>query len=311
MKDGYEREINYARISLCDKCNLYCQYCRTNDETCTNHHLSLEHVKHIIDALDVLSFHKVRLTGGEPLLCADIVKIVSYANSKTSINDIGITTNGILLDEYVDDLIAAGLKRVNISLDTLDRKKYQSITGFDYLERVMNNINLCKQNGLTVKVNIVLLKGVNEDEVEQFLQYGRDHHVQIRFIELMPIGDNLNFYKGKGQDLLAFFDGIDITQTNKIYGDVTRYYVYDGAYEFGMISAISNHFCDKCNRIRFTSNGMLRLCLHSDEEIDLKPFLSNSKDIAKIIKQNIVNKPLKHGLSEKNIAKKSMSKIGG
>lgn len=311
MKDGFDREINYARISLCENCNLYCQYCRTQDDICDSRHLQLNHVKNIIDALDSLSFHKVRFTGGEPLLCTDIVEIVSYANNKMNINDIGLTTNGILLDNYAKALYQAGLKRVNISLDTLDKLKYQQITGFDYLERVLANIDLMSSMGITVKVNVVLLHGVNGNEVEAFLRYGNDHNVQIRFIELMPIGDNLAFYKGKGQDMMAFFEGIDIVATDRVYGDVTRYYLYQGEYEFGMICAISNHFCDRCNRIRITSNGMLRLCLHSDVEFDLKPYLSNSKEIVKIIKGNIESKPEKHGLSDKRIAKKGMSKIGG
>jgi len=310
MKDRYNRVIDYARISLTDMCNLHCQYCRSEDyDDCSK--LSSNNVKHIIDVLAKLNFRKIRFTGGEPLLDSDIVDLVEYACIKNEIKDIGITTNGILLDIYIDDLIKAGLKRINISLDTLDRDTYKEITKLDVFDRVFNNIIKAREKGLLVKVNCVLLKGVNDHQIDEFLEFSKKYDIEIRFIELMPMGSNNAYATDKyisGSDLFKGY-----TKVPKKCGckDVADYYLGDNGIRFGLISPMSNHFCSTCNRLRFTSEKTMRMCLHSNNEIDLSGVIDDENKLLETIEAAIFDKPEKHHLQENELSNKDMSKIGG
>ncbi len=310
MKDKYNRKIEYARISLTNKCNLNCRYCMpTNQKECHSS-LSKDNYFNIIDSLSKLGFKKVRFTGGEPLLINYISELVKHS-SKT-IEDIGITTNAILLDRHIDDLVNSGLKRINISLDTLDKDKYKNLSGNDSLTKVLNSIKLAKDKGLKVKINTVLLKGVNDNEIEDIINFGIKENVQVRFIELMTIGENIEYLKEKYISYEDAFKNIDYKEVKKDSNDASSYYEYkDTGYEFGIISSMSNHFCNRCNRIRFTSRGMLRLCLHSDNDIDLNAYLDDSQILSEKILSCIVGKPEKHELLNNKISKVNMNNIGG
>lgn len=311
MKDAFEREINYARISITDYCNLMCQYCRSEDDDVTIKQIGFRKIKNIIDVLDRLKFNKIRFTGGEPLLSENIVELVEYANNKKSITDIGLTTNAVLLDKYAQLLVENGLKRVNISLDTLDREKFKSITKTDLISKVFDGINAAKKVGMIVKINVVLLDGVNDDEIQDFLDYGYENDIQVRFIELMPIGDNQDYIEGKQKTALDFFNNKDITKVVSDKNDVADYYVDNRGYEFGIITPMSNHFCQSCNRIRFTSDGKLRLCLHSNDDIDLNESLNDLDKLHDLLESVIKNKPEKHHLEDNELSTRGMSKIGG
>jgi len=309
MKDQYFREIDYARIGVTDSCNLSCHYCKSEDRVVNQ--LSGEQLKVIVDTLDKLGFRKLRFTGGEPLLNPDIASIIAYASNTENIRDIGLTTNGVLLDRYLDKFVNVGLKRINISLDSLDKKKFFEITKSNKLEQVLANIVSAREKGLVVKVNVVLMKGVNDDEIFDFLEFGRNNDVQFRFIELMPIGHNHDYIKGKQLSTTTLFKNYQKIEKRPNCKDVSDYYVDQFGYVFGIISPMSNHFCKTCNRVRFTSDAKLRLCLHSDKDIDISPYLNNQEQLLSIMVKSIIEKPEEHRLYDNKVSKRAMNRIGG
>ncbi len=310
MIDKFDRKINYARISLTSLCNLKCSYCAPYNSEKKN--ISLNFYKTLIDALDELKIKKIRFTGGEPLLNANIIKLVEYANNKENIKDIAITTNGILFDKYLDVLVKKGLNKINFSLDTISREIYTKLTGEDKFNIVIKNIEKAKKYGIEVKINAVLLKGITDKAIKDFLKFGYEHDIQIRFIELMPIGDNIEYYKKNYLSSEEVIKKLNCTlsEKNKI-DEVATYYTYENKYDFGVISPISNHFCNSCNRIRITSKGKLRLCLHSDEELDLLKFKEDKQKMYEYLKEQIYYKPEKHFINEEKFTKSSMVQIGG
>ncbi len=309
MVDGYERQINYARISLTNMCNLRCTYCSQYDGKKSN--ISLEFYKNLIDALVKVGINKIRFTGGEPLLNPNIVELVKYTKDTGKVSDICITTNGLLLDSHLDDLVKSGLTRINFSLDTTDKNLYKELTGSYEVDKVINNMKLAKERGLTVKINAVLLKGITDVGLHKFMDFGYENDIQIRFIELMPIGSNIDYYNKYFLSSEVIKDILKCESVIKYSSDVSTYYKYKENYEFGIISAITNHFCDRCNRIRITSRGTLRLCLHSDKEIDLLSFKDSSDDLFKVISESILTKPEKHFIDNKDFVKSDMVSIGG
>ncbi len=309
MIDSYERKINYARISLTSICNLKCAYCSQYDGE--KKYIPVQFYRNLIDVLSELGIEKIRFTGGEPLLNPNIVELVKYANAKDKIKDIAITTNGVLFDKYLDELIESGLTRINLSLDTTSKDIYENLTGQDKLEIVLENIMKARSKGLKVKINTVLIKGVTDVEVSKLLEFGDENNIQIRFIELMPIGDNLDFYNKHYLDSKEIIAALECEEVVSDKSDVATYYKYKNGYEFGVISAVSNHFCNSCNRIRITSQGKLRLCLHSDHEIDLLEYKDDKEMLGKVLSENIVKKPEKHNITEKEFAKSNMVQIGG
>ncbi len=309
MIDKFNRNINYARISLTNMCNLKCAYCNNGDEVNTN--ISIEFYKNLIDALVYSGVDKIRFTGGEPLLNKNIIELLEYTSSKKEINDISITTNGVLFGKYADDLIQSGLTRINVSLDSINKDIYSKITGYNELGNVFKNIKIAKEKGIIVKINAVLLKGITDNEVDEFLELGHKNDIEIRFIELMPMGDNIEFYDKyylSSDDVIKSLDCILVASEQH---SVAKMYRYKNKYNFGIISAVSNHFCSECNRIRITSSGTLRLCLHSDDEIDLLPYKHDKEKLQKIFVENITHKPEKHKINELKFVNKNMINIGG
>jgi len=310
MRDQYLREIDYARIGVTDSCNLSCHYCKSGKDRDVNQ-LSSEQLKIIVDVLDKLEFRKLKFTGGEPLLNPGLAQIIAYANNKESIKDVGLTTNGVLLDRYLDELVNAGLKRINISLDSLDKDKFFEITKSNNLEQVLANIVSARVRDLIVKVNVVLMKGINDDEINDFLEFGRVNDVQFRFIELMPMGHNHGYINDKQLSVTKRFKNYQKREKKPNCKDVSDYYIDPFGYVFGIISPLSNHFCKTCNRIRFTSDAKLRLCLHSDMDIDIRPYLNNQDQLLDIIVKSINEKPDKHRLNDDKVSRRAMNKIGG
>ncbi|MFV0424073.1 MAG: GTP 3',8-cyclase MoaA [Bacilli bacterium] len=302
MIDSYKRSIEYARISLLSNCNLQCKYCFSEEFKSTR--LATGDVYKILRGLKKLNFKKVRFTGGEPLMHPDIIEILEYA--VLNFRDVGITTNGTLLDKYLDKLKVLGLKRINISIDSLNKDEFKNLTKYDEFDNLLENILLAKKMGFIVKLNIVLIKELQNNFIK-FIKFGKENDIQVRFIELMKIGNNKTFVNDNYISSKDILNDLDVEKLEKKKSDVCDYYLFDG-YEFGIISPISNHFCDRCNRIRITSNYKLRLCLHAKNDFDFKDYLD---EFDKFVLEKIEQKQEKHLLNEDESIDKQMVEIGG
>ena len=319
MKDNYGRNINYLRISVTDRCNLRCVYCMPEEGVKSLSHeeiLRFEDTIKIVKAAATLGINKIRYTGGEPLVMKDIDKLIYETSKVQGIDDIALTTNGILLSDMAEDLKKAGLKRVNISLDTLDKDKFKSITRIGDLDKVMEGIYKCLSIGLQpVKINTVLMRGINDMEFEDFLNLTREIPVDIRFIELMPIGEGVKMYE---KNKLSFMEILEehpeLIKIETEKSSTAELYKLQGAKgRIGFISPVSCKFCTDCNKIRLTSTGTIKPCLHSKEEINLRKYLNDEEMLTAAIKAAILNKPLEHHLKEESASRsvKVMSQIGG
>ncbi|CFX90608.1 Molybdenum cofactor biosynthesis protein A [Syntrophomonas zehnderi OL-4] len=326
MLDRYGRNINYLRVSVTDRCNLRCQYCMPADGVKNIGHagiLSLEEIARMVRIGAELGIRKVRLTGGEPLIRKNLNQLVSYINEMDMIDDIALTTNGILFAPLAEKLKAAGLNRVNFSLDSLNEGKYSYITRNGDLHKVVQGIEKALELKLhPIKINVVVIKGFNDDELLDFADLAYNYPLHIRFIEFMPIGDLL-FWNPKR--MMSVAEIKQVIQKKYPLGEEyalkgngpARYYsIESGQGSLGFISPMSNHFCAKCNRIRLTAEGKLRGCLHDQSEINLKTFLSqgaSDEELKDLFMKAIRSKPNQHhmdtGWGEENHRK--MYQIGG
>ena len=315
MKDQYQREISYLRVSVTDLCNLRCRYCMP-EGVCQKSHadiLSFEEITEIVTAAAQLGIRKVRITGGEPLVRRGVTELCRMVAAVPGIEEVALTTNGILLEQYAQGLKEAGVNRVNISLDTMDPEKYRYITGGGSLEGALRGIQAAFRAGLTpVKVNTVLIGGFNDDEIEEFVSLTRERPVELRFIELMPMGGEF----GKeaylpGDEVLHRVPELAPVETEK--GGVARLYrLPDGKGKVGLISAVSRHFCATCNRLRLTSEGNLKPCLHSNQEIRVRG--KHGEELLDTLRTAILEKPRMHGtLDAEHLSQagRTMNTIGG
>jgi len=319
MEDRYKRNIEYLRISVTDRCNLRCRYCMPEegikDKKTHSDILSLEEIYEVVKACSNLGINKVRITGGEPLTRKGISGLIRNIDKLIGIKDIAMTTNGLLLKEYAKELKEAGLGRVNVSLDTLNEKKYKYITRFGSLKNVLEGIEEAKKIGLLpLKINVVLIGGFNDDEIENFVKLTIDDDMQVRFIELMPIGQASGWAKENFIPntvvLDKFKDLQPVPQMDK--SSPAEYYRLPGAKGLvGLINPISHRFCSNCNRLRLTADGKIKPCLNSNQEIDIKKVLKSGGDLEKTIQIAIQQKPLRHYLNEGQSIKRDMMRIGG
>ncbi len=331
--DNLGREISYLRVSITDRCNYSCIYCKPEEQFEFIPHeeiLRYEEIVEIIEEAVNLGVTKVRITGGEPLARKGVVDFIKKLRKIKKLEDISLTTNGFFLSEYAEKLKDAGLNRVNISLDSLQEEKYKRITRGGSLEKALKGIDSALKAGLLpIKINTVLIRGINDDEVEDFVRLTLGRPLNIRFIEFMLSGEELKGnYRDKFISVLEIkeslaekysFRPIDINSGN---GPAKYYQIKGGQGTIGFITALSQHFCKTCNRIRLTSEGKLRPCLFSNIEIDIKRAIRNTKADDKIIRSKIIRnnigeaisiKPEGHRLNEKFSNRDSfkMSKIGG
>ena len=330
MRDTYKREIKYMRISLTELCNLRCRYCMPEEGVCKKSHEEMMTQEEIITAVKVasrLGVTKIRLTGGEPLVKKDIVQLVSRIKDINSIEEVCITTNATLLPQYANDLKKAGLDRINISLDTLNPEKFKYITRVGELKDTLAGIDAAINAGFKkIKINSVLIGGFNDDEIVDLANLTLKQPTDVRFIELMPMYDSGDFgkkafipstvviekireaYKGK----FANDDNI-IKEVEHIKGGVAKTYRINGAMaDVGLISAVSNHFCRECNRIRLTADGKLKPCLHSNQEILIKGLDESAME--EKFKEAILSKPEQHDVlsyESRSHAERNMNQIGG
>ena len=323
MKDKFGREIDYLRVSVTDKCNLRCIYCMDekdntflkNDEKLTD-----DEIYRIVKESSELGIKKVRITGGEPLVRPNLVNLIGRINSISGIEEIYLTTNGILLDDMIDELALNGLKGVNISLDSLKEERFNKLTRLGKLNKVLESIDKAIALGIKVKLNTVIVNDINKDEIIDFVNLTKEKNIDVRFIELMPIGVAINYKGATNEEVLKIisenYSDYEEVARSKSGGPASYIKLKDAKGKIGFISAISNCFCEECNRIRLTPEGFLKQCLHFDYGIDLKNKLRagiSDEELRKLIYDNIYEKPEKHLFLEKSDHKeiKFMNQIGG
>ncbi|NLI53366.1 MAG: GTP 3',8-cyclase MoaA [Clostridiales bacterium] len=316
MNDQFGRNITYLRLSLTERCTLRCAYCRAGEGVCPKKsELTRGDFLRIVRAFASLGVDKVRLTGGEPMLRRDLLEIIRDIRAVEGIREIVMTTNGQHLPGMSRALKEAGLDRLNISLDSLRPERYAEITGGGSLERVLTGIEETLAEGFSpVKLNVVLLRGQNDDEVGDFIELTKHRPVYVRFIEYMPLGETDRAdLRVTGGELLRRFPALEAVPP--IYaGQPSRDYRMPGYVgRVGLIDPVSHRFCADCNRVRVMSDGMLRPCLGSNEEFSLKLALKSGDDeaLTQVILRAIRLKPETHCFSEGFAAEKNMSHIGG
>ncbi len=320
MRDRFEREIKYLRISITEKCNLKCIYCSPGDEEqCiddSTKYLTPKEIEQIVRSMAKVGISKVRITGGEPLIRNDVCEIIERIANVPGIKDISLTTNGIKLDKMAVGLKAAGLNRLNVSLDSLKPDKFTYITGGGKLKNTLEGIEKSLELGLNpVKINTVLVRGVNDDEIESFIELTKEKPLEVRFIELMPIGkyghENADKIIPNEEIINAHPEFVFDSKSNQ--GQPATYYTIDGYKgKVGFISPMSHKFCTTCNRIRLTSDGKIKPCLGNNGEIDLiETIQKHPEKLDELIQQTIYNKPQGHNFGEDFSSIRNMNRIGG
>lgn len=325
MVDTFSRDIDYLRISITDRCNLRCLYCMPSWGVRViprNEILQYEEIHRVVRLAVEAGVRKVRITGGEPLVRMGIVSFISSLARIPHLEDISLTTNGTLLEAFAKPLKEAGLRRVNISLDTLDSKKYAHITRGDELSQVWRGIQRAMEEGLApLKINMVVIRGLNDEELEDFARLTLKDPINLRFIEFMPVGAR-DFWRPDRvvrleeiQDRISHLGKLEPTRVRG--NGPARYFFLPGAQgTVGFIGAFSDHFCSTCNRLRITCDGRLRPCLFSESEIDLRGPLRQGftdEEIQALLHQASLQKPRSHALREDPWRqwRRPMSEIGG
>lgn len=325
LRDTFGRVHSNLRISVTDRCNLRCTYCMSEDVEFLDKHelLTFEEITRFVEIAAPLGINKVRLTGGEPLLRRDLPRLVAMLSTIPGIKDIGLTTNGILLSSLAQPLFDAGLQRLNISLDALSPERFRAISRRDGLEKVLDGILAAQKAGFQpIKINAVVIRGVNDGEIVPLAQFARRHGLEMRYIEYMPIGAD----SWEREKVLPAIEILDLIERS--IGPVRPAADYDpkapamdfeyldGGGRLGIIASVSRPFCHSCNRIRLTAEGKLRNCLFALNEVDVKPYLrqgANPDVIAQLVKENVWEKWEGHEINAKSFVKpqRTMHAIGG
>jgi cyclic pyranopterin phosphate synthase len=323
LYDSWQRQINYLRISVTDHCNLNCVYCSAGSvpHLPRSEILSYEEIQTLVRVAASLGINKVRLTGGEPLIRPDLVTLVRMVSQIEGLDDISLTTNGILLGQYAAELKEAGLNRVNVSLDTLRTDRFKRITGQAQLSEVLAGIEAANRAGLQpVKTNMVVMQGINDDEVVDFARMTVDPGWHVRFIEFMPLGISeakalKTVSTREIRERLLVLGNLE-PYAGKTGNGPARYYRLPGAKgTIGFISPMTEHFCHSCNRLRLTADGQLRPCLLDDDEVNLKEALRNGAStgrLRELIQKAVAIKRERHHLNEgAGPPERPMRQIGG
>ncbi|EGT57923.1 hypothetical protein CAEBREN_11885 [Caenorhabditis brenneri] len=322
--DMFMREHTYLRISLTEKCNFRCLYCmpaegvplKPKDKMLTN-----EEVLRLVRLFASHGIDKVRLTGGEPTIRKDIVQIVEGIATTPGIKDVGITTNGLVLPRFLPDLRNAGLTKINISIDSLEKRKFAMMTRRDGFDKVWKSIELAMSYFPKVKLNVVVIRNQNENEIVDFINLTENRNLDIRFIEFMPFGGNEfkndQFYGYREMlNLIVEKFGEDVIRLSDSPNDTTKAYKIQGFQgQFGFITSMSDHFCNTCNRLRITADGNLKVCLHGNSEVSLRDKLrggDSDEQLSKIIQKAVNNKKARHAGMDalKNLPNRPMILIG-
>ena len=306
LTDNFKRKIDYLRISVTDRCDLRCTYCMAEDVTFLPRQevLSIEEIIKLTDIFNELGVKKFRLTGGEPLVRKNIVSIIEHLNNlknQGKILEHTLTTNGTNLSRYASILRKNGVERINVSLDSLNAESFKEITKWGDLNKVLNGIEVAKQEGIKIKINTVLTQNFNDKEIFEILEWSKKNHFDISLIEIMPIGDigekRFNQYLSMKKFEEDLVNKLNLIPSKYRTNGPSRYYEYsDHKSKIGIISAISHNFCDSCNRVRLTCTGKLYMCLGQNDFVDLKFALRNQtkNDIIALIEYAMSIKPKAH-----------------
>jgi cyclic pyranopterin phosphate synthase len=326
LSDAFRRRVSYLRISVTDRCNLRCTYCMPESGLpwiSKAEILSFEEIESVVRAAASVGVTAIRLTGGEPLVRLGLARLVGRLAAIDGIDDIALSTNGLLLADQVHDLAAAGLRRVNVSLDTLRADRFQTIARRPGLDRVLAGIDAAVAAGLApIKLNCVVMRGQNDDELADFAALTKERPVFVRFIEVMPVVENAADQREQ------YVPSAEILERLRVLGDLAptagpggngpaRYFAFPGAPgAVGVISPLSHDYCDTCNRVRLTADGRLRLCLFGNHEIDLRTPLrcgAGESEIAALFSSSMLIKPERHhlNLGEAGSRMRAFSEIGG
>lgn len=323
MLDDYGRNIDYVRISVTDRCNLRCVYCMPENGVELLPHeqiLNFAEILRLCRLFAEMDIHKIKLTGGEPLCRLGLSDLIKEMHNIEGIEQVTLTTNGVELDKYWQELCTAGLDAINISLDTLDKELYREITRRDQLEKVLANIIMAAESStVPVKINCVPMN--SRQQLFDVAGLAKDYNIHVRFIEMMPIGYGKEFEFYSREETIALLEekyGKLIPCEEKLGNGPAEYYRIDGFQgRIGFISAVSHKFCHQCNRVRLTAEGFLKTCLQYDKGVELRPLLragASDEEIKQAIRTAIAQKPIAHHFEETAIAEdeqKTMSQIGG
>ena len=323
--DSYQRRIDYLRVSITDRCNLRCAYCMPEQGLPKLDHedvLRYEEILRLVRIIVGMGISRVRVTGGEPLVRKDILYLCENIAGMSNVESLSITTNGVLLSRFAESLFKSGIKRINVSLDTLKPERYAAITRRDCFEEVWRGIEIAREVGFEpIKLNVVMMQGVNDDEIEDLGRLTYRYPFHVRFIEFMPFQSDDQFRKFMSADdilaRLARVAPLNPTESRNSNGPALHYRFPGALGKIGIISPISHHFCPTCNRLRLTSDGKLRTCLFAKDETDLRTPMregASDEEIMGIIRAAINAKPEKHSLESGLFRKcitRPMSRIGG
>lgn len=328
LEDSFARKHNYLRISLTERCNLRCSYCMPIDGVQITPSSKLMNSNEIYEISKIFVSHgvdKIRLTGGEPSVRKDFPDILKRLSSLPV--KLSLTTNAVSIDRYIPLLKLSKTKSINVSLDTLNADRFKKITFRDYFKRVYNNIYMLINSGYQIKINVVLIKGINDDEILDFIEFTKSNSVIVRFIEFMPFdGNQWNrektvSYEQIMKDISSVYKPHKILRIKDDPNDTTKNYKIVGFKgSFGIISTVTNPFCDRCNRLRLTANGQLKNCLFSKKEQDLLTAFRNKENLEPIIRKAVLGKkavragmetPEKFEDIRQHKQNRSMIKIGG
>ena len=327
--DPFNRTIDYLRVSITEKCNYRCGYCMPEEgahpEGHHSEYLSFDELAKIIHAFTDLGVKKVRITGGEPLVRKGVPEFIKHIKSFDGLQEIALSTNAHFLDKYAQPLKEEGLDRCNISIDTLKPKLFDSITRGGDLSKVLAGVDAGIAAGLNpIKFNCVVMKGTNDSEIEAMVDYGVEKGIEVRFIEMMPIGEagislmDQHYPMDKIMARIRAHVGTDlIPSTGKSHDGPAKNFLIKGTNtRVGVISAVSQHFCEACNRVRLTSTGVLALCLGQEDSVDLRTPVRDGvshEELKQIIVNSMLKKPERHFFNENvhNIEFKQMVSLGG
>ena len=326
LRDRFGRTLTYMRVSVTDRCNLKCSYCRPDGIFSALPHreiLSYEELYRFIKIGVGMGLQKIRITGGEPLIRRGIAGFMAELSQMKGLRDLSITTNGIFLKHHLESLVSSGIKRINVSMDTLRRDRYRLITGFDGFHEAWEGIKQAEDMGVhPLKINMVVIRGVNDDEVQDMARLSIAHAYHIRFIEYMPIGlqkhsereSSLSFSEMK--NTIESIGKLMPVPSSEFDGPARRYRFEDAKGEVGFISAMSDHFCRTCNRLRLTPSGYLKPCLLSDRKVDIKGPARNGatdQEIEQVFLNAVNRKPMEHltETTQDDWVSDQMSSIGG
>lgn len=326
MKDKFGRELTYLRVSLIDRCNLRCLYCMPNGALNSfkeDELLTMDEIAEVVSIFSEMGIWKVRLTGGEPLLRKGVPSLVQKIKSFPGIREVVMTTNGVLLEAFAEELKSAGLDRINISIDTLDRENFKRITGLDKMNDVLAGIEAARRAGIgPIKLNTVLMKGFNDHEIMDLVEFAIRGSMHIRFIEWMPTAAEIHkvrenrflsvdFPKHLIQEKYGF-----IPDESEPHAPARTFGIRGTQTKVGFISPLSNAFCPMCNRLRLKANGMMKTCLHGKEDLDLKSLLREGiprEAIKRRIADVVFDRPEEHFLNQPGVVHNDfvMTAVGG